>query len=456
MIRVVVRRSALCLAAALAACSFDPAEPAPLDDADASVVDDRDAGIDDGGTTTRDAGSTRDAGPPACGNGALDNGETCDDGNLVAMDGCSAACTTEPGWYCIPGITPSSCARAPTVDLADTTATEGSVALVAATLSATVTYDVVLTWATRDGTAVAPDDYEPLTNQTITIAAGAGGAQLPVTVEEDEQDEGESFTVIVEAAEGALLGDVEAAVAIEERLDLVERGLVVRYFLDEADRERPAMVFDSGPSPAFDLQLFATMAGPYFVDSEQGRGLRWTDEGQGGSYARTVTPKIIDALTDTETLTMEAVVTVQADANASRVFDIGTGFHSECSLAVRTDAVYLVRNDILTVFWSVDLNRKAPAVVAAVFDQTASEPSDRFRLYVDGVDQGPASTSPQPGETFRILAGDSFLIGNAPTNDKSVEGRIGYVAVYNSAFTDAEAMQNAQILSQKHDAPTRN
>ncbi|MEQ8979439.1 MAG: LamG-like jellyroll fold domain-containing protein [Deltaproteobacteria bacterium] len=333
---------------------------------------------------------------------------------------------------------------------------EGSVALVAATLTATVGYDVVLTWATRDGTAVAPGDYEPLTNQTITIAAGVRAAQLPVTVEEDPIDEGESFTVVVEAAEGALLGDVEAVVAIEERRDLVERGLVVRYFLDETDGERPGTVSDSGRSPAFDLQLFATTAGPYFEDSAQGRVVRWDDEGQGGSYARQVTPKIINAFTDTETLTMEAVVTVQADANASRVFDIGTGFHSECALAVRTDAVYLVRNDNLNVFWSVDMNRKTPAVVTAVFDQTATDASDRFRLYVDGVDQGPASAALQPGETFRILAGDTFLIGNAPTNDKSVDGRIGYVALYDVAFTDAEALQNAQILSQKNDAPTRN
>ncbi|MEQ9501501.1 MAG: LamG-like jellyroll fold domain-containing protein [Deltaproteobacteria bacterium] len=451
-----MRRFAPCLAAALAACSFDPAVPAPIDDPDASVVADRDAGVDDGGSNGRDAGPTRDAGPPACGNGALDDGETCDDGNLLAMDGCSTACAIESGWYCVPGVAPSSCERAPTVDVADTTAIEGSVALVAATLTATVGFDVVLTWATRDGTAVAPGDYEPLTNQTLTIAAGASGAQLPVTVEEDPPDEGESFTVVVEGAEGALLGDVEGVVAIEERRDLVERGLVVRYFLDEADGERPGTVFDSGRSPAFDLQLFATMAGPFFEDSEQGRVLRWNDEGEGGSYARQVTPKIINAFTDTETLTMEAVVTVQADANASRVFDIGTGFHSECALAVRTDAVYLVRNDNLDVFWSVDLNRKTPAVVTAVFDQTAPDAADRLRLYVDGVDQGPASLMPQPGETFRILAGDTFLIGNAPTNDKSLDGRIGYVAVYNAAFTEAEALQNAQILSQKNDAPTPN
>lgn len=34
--------------------------------------------------------------PPACGDGALDPGEECDDGNLVDGDGCSSVCTIEP------------------------------------------------------------------------------------------------------------------------------------------------------------------------------------------------------------------------------------------------------------------------------------------------------------------------------------------------------------------------
>lgn len=39
-----------------------------------------------------------------CGNGRLDPGEQCDDGNTVSGDGCSTACTLEPGWRCrVPG-----------------------------------------------------------------------------------------------------------------------------------------------------------------------------------------------------------------------------------------------------------------------------------------------------------------------------------------------------------------
>jgi len=46
--------------------------------------------------------------PPAvCGNSVVDPGETCDDGNIVGGDGCSAACQTELGFQCIG--TPSVC-----------------------------------------------------------------------------------------------------------------------------------------------------------------------------------------------------------------------------------------------------------------------------------------------------------------------------------------------------------
>jgi fibro-slime domain-containing protein len=35
-----------------------------------------------------------------CGNGSVEAGEDCDDGNRLAGDGCSAACTVEPGYTC--------------------------------------------------------------------------------------------------------------------------------------------------------------------------------------------------------------------------------------------------------------------------------------------------------------------------------------------------------------------
>lgn len=47
---------------------------------------------------------------PLCGNGFVDSGEACDDGNNVNLDGCSAQCVVEPGAQCS-GTMPTLCAK---------------------------------------------------------------------------------------------------------------------------------------------------------------------------------------------------------------------------------------------------------------------------------------------------------------------------------------------------------
>ncbi|HEX7599473.1 MAG TPA: DUF4215 domain-containing protein, partial [Polyangia bacterium] len=49
----------------------------------------------DGGVGCGDSG-----GPVVCGDGLVGVGETCDDGNLLPSDGCSATCQLEIGWIC--------------------------------------------------------------------------------------------------------------------------------------------------------------------------------------------------------------------------------------------------------------------------------------------------------------------------------------------------------------------
>ncbi len=53
-----------------------------------------------GGRTVIDAGSVETGNPANCGNGVLDPGEKCDDGNMVGGDGCTPICQIENGWIC--------------------------------------------------------------------------------------------------------------------------------------------------------------------------------------------------------------------------------------------------------------------------------------------------------------------------------------------------------------------
>jgi large repetitive protein len=49
--------------------------------------------------------------PAVCGNGIVEPGEQCDDGNLVSGDGCSSTCQVEPGYQCVgqPSVCVTSC-----------------------------------------------------------------------------------------------------------------------------------------------------------------------------------------------------------------------------------------------------------------------------------------------------------------------------------------------------------
>ena len=59
------------------------------------------AGNSSGGFGPHLEGGEPEAAPRAlCGNSVKDPGETCDDGNAVAGDGCGVTCLVEPGWKC--------------------------------------------------------------------------------------------------------------------------------------------------------------------------------------------------------------------------------------------------------------------------------------------------------------------------------------------------------------------
>jgi fibro-slime domain-containing protein len=56
----------------------------------------------------RDAASGTHACATSCGNGNVEAGEECDDGNLVNGDGCSSTCTVEGGFICTPSVHPDT------------------------------------------------------------------------------------------------------------------------------------------------------------------------------------------------------------------------------------------------------------------------------------------------------------------------------------------------------------
>src|SRR5690348_6116771 len=71
----------------------------------------------DAATDTSTTGATTSTGAlPGCGDGVLQDGEQCDDGNGASGDGCSSACVVETGFTC--SGSPSACSCAPNATLA--------------------------------------------------------------------------------------------------------------------------------------------------------------------------------------------------------------------------------------------------------------------------------------------------------------------------------------------------
>ena len=113
--------------------------------------------------------------------------------------------------------------RAPTLSVLDTAVNEddGSVGFLVR-LSPAATGTVTVDYATRDGTAVAPADYTA-TSGTLTFAPGQTEKQTALVpiVDDDEEDSGETFTLVLSNPTGsdrnngsAVLGDAEAVATI--------------------------------------------------------------------------------------------------------------------------------------------------------------------------------------------------------------------------------------------------
>ena len=79
---------------AMLACSSGTSNKTPSTDSSTTISNDT-----GDSNQPSDVSNTPNVTPPAvvsvCGNGAMETGEQCDDGNAVSGDGCSSACKTE-------------------------------------------------------------------------------------------------------------------------------------------------------------------------------------------------------------------------------------------------------------------------------------------------------------------------------------------------------------------------
>ena len=412
-----------------------------------------DAGAFRPDATSRDAEPTPDAGP-SCGNDYVEAPEECDDGDSVPGDGCSPTCEVEDGWSCEGN--PSHCVRVPDLFIDDVTVQEGQVATFTVTLSATTSTTIVFRWSTRDDSATSPNDYTSTVGDEV-VPPGQFSVPISIPTHPDTNFEPtETFFIEIQNVRGAVPVDPVGIGAIENRpTPLVDRGLVTRYFLDEAaSGMAPMTAFDAATNPLHLTIAYSTQ--PTFVERPTGRGLSWAAIGLGGAFAGVSGTKIEQRLHLSTTGTLEAVIEVTAATAASRIIHIGRGTEfGDFTMGVnRQNQVVLGINGQASVFWPYPGGLPAArAVLTIVYDTQRMNRNNRVRLFIDGQLQ-PASTNlVMRDDPLDILQGTAMVIGNRPISGVSYspEGQIFYAAVYDSALSAAEVAQNAMILLARDD-----
>ena len=130
--------------------------------------------------------------------------------------------------------------EAPTITIGDARVTEGGTAAFTVTLSSAATGAVTVSYATVDGTATAGADYTTTSGMLTFEVNGDRTQRVEVpTLEDDEAEETETFTVQLSAPSGATVADGTGTGTITDNVQRSSRG-VHRIVLPEMAR---AMAF---------------------------------------------------------------------------------------------------------------------------------------------------------------------------------------------------------------------
>lgn len=235
-------------------------------------------------------------------------------------------------------------------------------------------------------------------------------------------------------------------------LMLIDRGLLVRYFIDEAaSGDEPGTLGDDS-SPATSLQL-AYGNNMAFTTRGGNRGLDWTQAGGAGAAARPITGEL-EMIDGTSELTYEVVAEIDALAPDQPGFLIHVGTVDEDATVVRTDAgveVIYSGGGQLTG-WAAPLVSGEREVIHVVFDSGLAVAANRLRLYIDGsLVATSTGDRPLPGGSVDLGNDAALVVGNDLAGDRSIDGSIHYAAIYLGALTASEVATNAGQLQLRDD-----
>jgi hypothetical protein len=255
--------------------------------------------------------------------------------------------------------------------------------------------------------------------------------------------------------DAALVDADPDAPAIDAPIDgpppmLVDRGLVARYFIDEAASGRtPTMLVDSAALP---VSIPITYAEAEYIETNGNRGLRWSAASSAGKLEVALGGSKLDTrLTNTPDITIEIVLHIAGS---------GTGNGNESQIAGMRGSnpdfmLTSLNNTDLRFFrpfgtegatW-VNANTQQRMVLHLVYDTTLQVATSRIELFRDAM-LLVKTTGSAPTQNSQVGLGgsDDLMIGNRQNQDRSINGTIFYVAYYDVALTPTEIATNTQRL----------
>lgn len=247
---------------------------------------------------------------------------------------------------------------------------------------------------------------------------------------------------------------------------LVDRGLVVRYFIDEAATGTgPQAVRDSGPAPALDLTL--SYDNMQYVQASTGRGIELSGNHDG--YAAAPTPdgtKIRDVFDGALESTMEIVLDVAGDNALGYPFFLQQDgdLDGRFGLGIDGDTPYFEYNQDspglqdVSALWDPNLKAAGRVVAHVIVDTTLPNEEDRITFFVNGVQAGNQTPNvalipPAQNEGVDTCANCSLIIGNRLAGTHPFRGVVYYAAIYNVALTANERQNNVDLLMVNDDTP---
>ncbi|HEY5922208.1 MAG TPA: LamG-like jellyroll fold domain-containing protein [Kofleriaceae bacterium] len=243
-------------------------------------------------------------------------------------------------------------------------------------------------------------------------------------------------------------------VDVDMRTDvLTTRGLVARYFIDEASAGiDPTALVDSAPNP---LALPLTYsAGFNFKQLPHGWGLQWTSISEDGRASVSVAGTKLAALASSKTWTYEVVLDVRMQGTQSRIMGVNNNVsnYGNASLLTgsATDLRLYMEPEVASWNGNIDLAR-GRTVLHAVVATTAA--SDRATVSIDGMLVARNSNDFAPSTMPIFGATDFFTLGNVEGSSRSFVGDLSYAAVYDVALTEAKIAANTALLLANDDRP---